>query len=278
MIVAWTILNTHLIFDWMTSLCWRGWVWYDGLRRSSSLVTRFRLFIIMTLSSSPGEQDLILLRQVSRALVTVEAGDVPRVDDRVHQVSELLWKWIVRNTLALASTDPGLRARWAGTPGTRHRALTWTPPRGCYFVLGHGSCICIRQHLVLTSEDDRVLGGAAAGEDWAGLALVRPRHRQRGGAVRGQRQSVKEMSLGHQDQDQESPGQNQQHSPGVARRHSPPALRPRLENIYKKLSRQDMCDDTHWKLSGVVRWLHDSHPLLQSHILTNTLFSLVTLA
>ena len=44
----------------------------------------------MTLS--PGEQDLILLRQVSRALVTVEAGDVPRVDDRVHQVSELLWK------------------------------------------------------------------------------------------------------------------------------------------------------------------------------------------
>ena len=46
----------------------------------------------MTLSLSPGEQDLILLRQVSRALVTVEAGDVPRVDDRVHQVSEFLWK------------------------------------------------------------------------------------------------------------------------------------------------------------------------------------------
>ena len=46
----------------------------------------------MTLSLSPGEQDLILLRQVSRALVTVEAGDVPRVDDRVHEASELLWK------------------------------------------------------------------------------------------------------------------------------------------------------------------------------------------
>ena len=46
-------------------------------------------------------------------------------------------------------------------------------------------------------------------------------------------------------------GQNQQHSPGVARRHSPPALRPRLENIHQ--NSQDMCDDTHWKLSGVVR-------------------------
>ena len=46
----------------------------------------------MTLSSSPGEKDLILLRQVSRALVTVEARDVSRVDDGVHQVAELLWK------------------------------------------------------------------------------------------------------------------------------------------------------------------------------------------
>ena len=46
----------------------------------------------MTLSSSPGEKDLILLRQVSPALVTVEARDVSRVDDRVHQVAELLWK------------------------------------------------------------------------------------------------------------------------------------------------------------------------------------------
>ena len=45
----------------------------------------------MTLSS-PGEKDLILLRQVTRALVTVEARDVSRVDDRVHQVAKLLWK------------------------------------------------------------------------------------------------------------------------------------------------------------------------------------------
>ena len=37
--------KVHLIFDWMTSLCWRGWVWYDGLSRSSSLVTRFGAFI-----------------------------------------------------------------------------------------------------------------------------------------------------------------------------------------------------------------------------------------
>ena len=47
---------------------------------------------VMTLSSSPGEKDLILLRQVSPALVSVEARDVSRVDDRVHQVAELLWK------------------------------------------------------------------------------------------------------------------------------------------------------------------------------------------
>ena len=65
----------------------------------------------------------------------------------------------------------------------------------------------------------------------------------------GQRQSVKEMLLGHQDQ--ESPGQNEQHSPGVARRHSPPALRTRLENIHQ--NSQNIIDDTHWKLSGVVR-------------------------
>ena len=45
----------------------------------------------MTLSS-PGEKDLILLRQVTRALVTVEARDVSRVDDGVHQVAKLLWK------------------------------------------------------------------------------------------------------------------------------------------------------------------------------------------
>ena len=45
----------------------------------------------MTLSS-PGEKDLILLRQVTRALVTVEARDVSRVDDGVHQVTQLLWK------------------------------------------------------------------------------------------------------------------------------------------------------------------------------------------
>ena len=32
-------------------------------------------------------------------------------------------------------------------------------------------------------------GGGAAGEHGAGLALVRPGHCQRGGAVRGQRQS-----------------------------------------------------------------------------------------
>ena len=46
----------------------------------------------MRLSSSPGEEDLILLGQVSLALVTVEARDVSRVDDRIHQVAELLWK------------------------------------------------------------------------------------------------------------------------------------------------------------------------------------------
>lgn len=66
----------------------------------------------------------------------------------------------------------------------------------------------------LTREDDRVLGGAAAGEDGAGLALVRPGHGQRGGAVRGQRQA----------------GQDEQHSPGVAGGHSPPALRPGLNS------------------------------------------------
>ena len=44
LLLEWKILNTHLMFDWMTSLCWRGWVWYDGLRRSSSLVTRFGAF------------------------------------------------------------------------------------------------------------------------------------------------------------------------------------------------------------------------------------------
>ena len=43
---------------------------------------------------------------------------------------------------------------------------------------------------LLTSEDDRVSGGGAAGEHGAGLALVRPGHCQGGGAVRGQRQSV----------------------------------------------------------------------------------------
>ena len=66
----------------------------------------------------------------------------------------------------------------------------------------------------LTREDDRVLGGAAAGEDGAGLALVRPGHGQRGGAVRGQRQA----------------GQDEQHSPGVAGGHSPPALCPGLNS------------------------------------------------
>ena len=55
----------------------------------------------MTLSLSPGEKDLILLRQVSPALVTVEARDVSRVDDGVHQVAELLWKINCQKNLLL---------------------------------------------------------------------------------------------------------------------------------------------------------------------------------
>ena len=51
-------------------------------------------------------------------------------------------------------------------------------------------------------------GGAAAGEHCAGLPLVWPRHCERGGAVRGQRQAR----------------QDEQHAPGVTRRHAPSTL------------------------------------------------------
>ena len=93
MIVAWVKNIEHPPYIWLDdifvlkrlSLIWR----VEEQQQSGNKVSERS---VMTLSSSPGEKDLILLRQVSRALVTVEAGDVPRVDDRVHQVSEFLWK------------------------------------------------------------------------------------------------------------------------------------------------------------------------------------------
>ena len=89
----------------------------------------------MTLPSSPGEQDLVLLRQVPRALVTVEARDVSSVDDRVHEVAELLWKINCQRNL---ETFPS----WGG----ERRGLTLDREHAELEPLGHGAVPGLELH------------------------------------------------------------------------------------------------------------------------------------
>ena len=101
--------------------------------------------------------------------------------------------------------------------------------------------------VALPGENDRVLGGGAAGEDRAGLAQFRPGDSEGGGAVWWEGEA----------------GQDEENSPGVTWRHSPPALSSCLHTMLVSLSLlPTLYQSTHWEVPRIVRRLHDADPLL----------------
>ena len=99
--------------------------------------------------------------------------------------------------------------------------------------------------VTLARQDERVLGGGAAGEHGAGLPLVRPGDCEGGGAVWRQGE----------------PGQDEQDPPGVSGGDSPPALSSRLDWTLS-LTAVGTLPDTHREVARVVGRLHDADALL----------------
>ena len=279
LLLEWKILNTHLMFDWMTSLCWRGWVWYDGLRRSSSLVTRFGAFF----------NDVIII-------ITWRAGSYPPETDSPCPCHCRSW-WCppcwwshrpgIRAPLEMSCQKyPGTCLYWPWTEST----LSWNPwdtaPRPDLnstqrLLLCPGTR---GLYLYQTTLGAHQSGWPGAGWScsWRRLSWTGPCQTETPSARRsspGAETVCKGNVTGSSGSGSGVTWAESAALSGCGQATLSTCTPPPSGEYSSKLSRQDICDDTHWKLSGVVRWLHDSHPLLQSHIYQHwSLCSLVTLA